>query len=78
MLAFSHDAAQKYLLVADGENSAVWIVRRTDGAVVSSFGHSGRNAGQFHCAEIHAAGQREALNRSRRALASPLIDWLSA
>jgi hypothetical protein len=47
-LAFSHDATQKYLLVVDGENSAVWIVRRSDGVVVSSFGHSGRNAGQFH------------------------------
>ncbi len=47
-LAFSHDAGQKYLLVADGENSAIWILRRSDGAIVSSFGHNGRNAGQFH------------------------------
>jgi DNA-binding beta-propeller fold protein YncE len=47
-VVFSHDTAQKYLLVVDGENSVVWILRRSDGAVVSSFGHSGRNAGQFH------------------------------
>jgi DNA-binding beta-propeller fold protein YncE len=47
-LAFSHDPAQKYLLVTDGENNVVWILRRSDGTVVSSFGHSGRNAGEFH------------------------------
>ena len=47
-LAFSHDAAQRHLLVADGENNVVWILNRADGAVVSRFGHFGRNAGQFH------------------------------
>jgi hypothetical protein len=47
-VAFSHDAKQKYLLVVDGENSVVWIVNRSDGAIVSSFGHNGRSAGQFH------------------------------
>ena len=47
-LAFSHDTAQKYLLVVDGENNLIWIMRRSDGVIVSSIGHSGRNAGQFH------------------------------
>ncbi len=47
-LTFSHDAEQRYLLVADGEDNAVFVLRRSDGAVVSHFGHSGRNAGQFH------------------------------
>ena len=47
-LAFSRDAKQKYLLVPDGENSVVWILNRSDGTIVSSFGHNGRNAGQFH------------------------------
>ena len=47
-VVFSHDAKQKYLLVVDGENNVIWILRRSDGVVVSSFGHSGRNAGQFH------------------------------
>jgi len=45
---FSHDAGQKYLLIADGGDNVVWIVRRDDGGVVSSFGHGGRNAGEFH------------------------------
>jgi hypothetical protein len=52
-LNFSHDPQQKYLLVGDGANQVVWILNRGDGAVVGSFGHSGRNAGQFHW--IHQA-----------------------
>jgi DNA-binding beta-propeller fold protein YncE len=46
--AFSHDEGQKYLLVADGEDNVIWIVHRSDGAIVGTFGHAGRNAGQFH------------------------------
>jgi hypothetical protein len=46
--AFSTDPRQKYLLVADGENNVIWTLRREDGTLVSQFGHSGRNAGQFH------------------------------
>ncbi|MGH8136619.1 MAG: hypothetical protein ACREVV_00270 [Steroidobacteraceae bacterium] len=45
---FSSDRAQRYLLVADGEDNVVWVLNRADGGVVSSFGHNGRNAGQFH------------------------------
>ncbi len=47
-LTFSHDPAQKYLLVADGTNNTVWILNRNDGTVVGSFGGSGRYAGQLH------------------------------
>jgi hypothetical protein len=46
--AFSTDAHQKFLLLADGENNVIWTIRREDGAVVGQTGHSGRNAGQFH------------------------------
>jgi len=47
-LTFSHDAAQKYLLVADGEDNVIWILLRTDGSLVGTIGHAGRGAGQFH------------------------------
>lgn len=47
-MTFSHDVGQKYMLVVDGENNTIWIATRSDGRVISSFGHSGRNAGQFH------------------------------
>jgi hypothetical protein len=47
-LALSRDPQQTYLFNADGENNEVRILRRSDGAVVGSFGRSGRWAGQFH------------------------------
>jgi DNA-binding beta-propeller fold protein YncE len=51
-LAFSHDTAQKYLLVVDGENNVIWTLLRSDGSVQGTTGHAGRNAGQFH--HVHA------------------------
>ena len=47
-LAFSRDANQNFLLVDDGENNVIWRLRRSDGAILGSTGHAGRNAGQFH------------------------------
>ena len=52
-LNFSSDRRRRDLLVADGENNLVRILDRNDGSVVSTFGHNGRNAGQFHC--VHQA-----------------------
>jgi hypothetical protein len=46
--AFSRDAAQKFMIVADGENNVLWIVERSNGSVLGTTGHSGRNTGQFH------------------------------
>jgi hypothetical protein len=46
-LAFSRDPKQKYLLVADGANSAVRILNREDGSEVTRFGHKSRNVGMF-------------------------------
>ena len=45
---FSSDRAQQYLLVGDGANNVVWMLDRQSGRVLGSFGHNGRNAGQFH------------------------------
>ncbi len=52
-VAFSRDPRQKYLLVADGANNVIWVVERSTCRIVTQFGHSGRNAGQFHW--VHAA-----------------------
>jgi NHL repeat len=46
-LAFSNDAAQQYLLVADGVNKKVRVLQRDTLEEVSSFGSGGRLAGQF-------------------------------
>ncbi len=52
-LAFSPlDKKQKYFVLLDGTNNVMESVRVSDGAVVSTFGGPGRNAGQFHW--VHA------------------------
>jgi sugar lactone lactonase YvrE len=45
---------QTYLLIADGENNQVRIVRRSDDTIVGHFGQSGRNAGEFHWVHVMA------------------------
>jgi DNA-binding beta-propeller fold protein YncE len=47
-VALSPDKDQRYLICADGENNLVRIIESKSGDVVSTFGSSGRNAGQFH------------------------------
>lgn len=46
--AFSTDAQQKFMILADGEDNVLWILERDSGNVLGETGHSGRNAGQFH------------------------------
>jgi hypothetical protein len=53
-LIFSRDVGQNFLIVTDEMNNVVWILRRSDGAVVSAIGHTGSNAGQFHI--VHGVG----------------------
>ena len=47
-LTFSHDAEQKYILVADGTNDKIWIHERKTGKLAGSIGDNGRMAGLFH------------------------------
>ena len=42
------DGNQKYILIADGTNNEVTVIERDTGRKLSSFGRSGRNAGEFH------------------------------
>jgi DNA-binding beta-propeller fold protein YncE len=46
-LAFSRDKEQKYLFAIDGENNVIWILQRSDGAVMGKFGGKGTDPGQF-------------------------------
>jgi DNA-binding beta-propeller fold protein YncE len=46
-IEFSRDKNQTYMYVADGMNRKVWILDRLKLEVIGSFGHGGRNAGQF-------------------------------
>ena len=47
-IALSPDHSQRFLIYADGEDNLIRIINRTSGEVLRTFGHSGRNAGQFH------------------------------
>lgn len=53
-IAFSPDAAQRYLVVADGQSSYLRILSRSDGKHLGSFGQHGRQAGEFR--SLHNLG----------------------
>ena len=57
-IAFSEDAGQKYLFVTDGTNNEIHVVSRENGEELSSFGHAGRSAGQFHWVHTMAIDSR--------------------
>lgn len=46
-IAFSSDAPQRYLYVADGSNQKLWVLGRQDLEVLSSVGAGGRIPGHF-------------------------------
>lgn len=54
-LTFSIDPAQTYLIVNDGTNQQIWVLRRDTLEVVGAFGQAGRWAGQFYGAHVQAA-----------------------
>jgi DNA-binding beta-propeller fold protein YncE len=46
-IAFSRDAGQKYLYLADGKNERVYVMDRQSLEVLTQFGDGGRQPGQF-------------------------------
>ena len=46
-IAFSKDAQQKYLYLADGRNQKVYVIERQPLQLLTSFGDGGRQPGQF-------------------------------
>lgn len=46
-IAFSRDAAQKYLFLADGRNERVYVMDRQSLEILTAFGDGGRQPGQF-------------------------------
>jgi DNA-binding beta-propeller fold protein YncE len=47
-VAFSRDAQQKYLYVADGMNQKIWVLDRQSLEPIASFGDGGRVPGEFY------------------------------
>ena len=54
-LTFSIDPQQTFLIINDGTNQQIWILRRDTLEVVSAFGQAGHWAGQFYGAHVQAA-----------------------
>ena len=46
-IAFSADAQQRFLYVADGTDQTVWIIRRETLETIAALGSAGRYPGQF-------------------------------
>ena len=47
-IAFSKDAQQKYIFMADGENDRVHIIDRESLQILTTFGEGGRQPGMFY------------------------------
>jgi DNA-binding beta-propeller fold protein YncE len=47
-LAFSHDAEQRFLYLADGSNKKIHVLDRATLEVLTTFGDGGRQPGQFY------------------------------
>ena len=57
-IAFSRDPDQTFMYVADGKNMKVYVVRRKDLEVLTSFGDGGRQPGQFFAVHSIATDSR--------------------
>lgn len=57
-IAFSRDAEQRYMYVADGKNMRVYIMDRRELEVLTSFGDGGRQPGQFFAVHSIATDSR--------------------
>jgi DNA-binding beta-propeller fold protein YncE len=47
-IAFSKDAEQKYIYLADGANEKIYVILRETLEILTSFGDGGRQPGQFY------------------------------
>jgi len=57
-IAFSRDAAQKYIYLADGKNARVYVIDRLSLETLTSFGDGGRQPGQFFAVHSIATDSR--------------------
>ncbi|HEX9562372.1 MAG TPA: hypothetical protein VF981_00300 [Gemmatimonadaceae bacterium] len=57
-IAFSRDAAQKYLYLADGKNERIYVIDRQTLEILTQFGDGGRQPGQFFAVHSIATDSR--------------------
>jgi DNA-binding beta-propeller fold protein YncE len=57
-VAFSKDAQQKYMYVADGKNERIYVLDRQSLEILTEFGDGGRQPGQFFAVHSIATDSR--------------------
>ena len=57
-IAFSRDAQQKYIYLADGKNERVYVMDRQSLEIITQFGDGGRQPGQFFAVHSIATDSR--------------------
>jgi len=57
-IAFSKDAEQKYIYLADGSNEKVYIIQRDTMEILTSFGDGGRQPGEFYAVHSIASDSK--------------------
>ena len=57
-IAFSKDAAQKYLYLADGKNEKIYVIDRQSLEIITQFGEGGRQPGQWFAVHSIATDSR--------------------
>jgi DNA-binding beta-propeller fold protein YncE len=57
-IAFSRDAEQKYLYLADGRNEKIYVIERKTLQILTEFGDGGRQPGQFYAVHSIATDSR--------------------
>ena len=57
-IAFSKDAAQKYMYLADGANEKIYVMDRQSLEILTSFGDGGRQPGQFYAVHSIASDSK--------------------
>ncbi len=57
-IAFSRDAEQRFMYVADGKNQKIYVLDRESLEIVTSFGDGGRQPGQFFAVHSIATDSR--------------------
>lgn len=78
-LAFSPlDKRQNYFILIDGTNNVIETVRRKDGAVVGTYGHPGRGAGEFHWVHVAKFDSRGNLYTGEVDTGKRLQKWVPA
>jgi len=76
-VAFSSDAQQRFLFVADGQNKTIWILQRDSLTPVSRFGEGGRYPGQMFAVDSVAVDSKGNVYTGEGSEGKRVQKWIS-